>query len=125
MAKPPPGMPKPSAEEVKKMGKYFRERDAVVAEWFPKLIVALKAKGLDPKGLKYTDSTGTVHTLSGFGKAGSVSMTFTHADGPTVKIRIDDAMRLKPKDKWRFSDKPMSVTVVEDGKSESLDLERK
>ncbi len=124
-AKPPPGMPKPPAEEVKKLGKYFRERDTVIAKWFPKLINALKAKGLDPRGLKYADSAGIVRTLSGFGKANSIAMTFTHADGATVRIKIDDGMRLKPKDKWRFSDKPMSVDVEKDGKTESLDVEEK
>lgn len=125
VVKPPPGMPKLSAEGVKTLLKYFGERDAVIARWFPNLIQALKAKGLDPKDLKYADSAGTVAAQFGIERANWITMTFAHADGATVKVRIDDGMKLKPKDKWRFSDKPLSVTMIKDGKSVSLDLTKR
>ncbi len=124
MASPPPEMPKPSAAEVKEMAKYFRERDAVLAKWFPNLIKALKAEGLAPKDLKYADSEGTVNTHLGFEKTSSITMTFAGAGGARVRIRIDDGFKFGG-GKWRFSDKPLNVSVEKDGKTKSLDVKEK
>jgi antitoxin component YwqK of YwqJK toxin-antitoxin module len=118
---PPPGRRKPTAEKLATMKRYIETRDTVIKKWFPNLIKKLKEKKLAPKDLSYASSRGAVRKLGSFEKTSSVRMILKHKDGREVHIRIDDGFKYKGE--WKFSDKPLGVSVVKAGKTEHVDVE--
>ncbi len=104
---PPDGMPIPPPEQHGKMVEYFRQRDKVIEEHFPKLVKALKDNGAEPKDLTYVSSYGRPEIEAGVKldtRVTTVKMVFRCQDETLVKISIDDGMKLDGK--WYFSDKP-------------------
>ena len=106
---PPPGMPAVPEDEAAEIPGYCKQRDEVIAAWFPNLVKALKDRGLEPQELEYAGSQGTVSVRYGVEKTSSITMEFKHKGGTVVQVRIDDGLKLK--DQWRFTDKPLETSV--------------